>query len=80
MEDKISYIKSSDRSISINSSYLLEMLPIECLQKDAIISDLEVKEHNKIIIKVAFIYILKQIISIYFILNLLGIKFKHSKW
>ena len=51
VENKIS-IKETDRSLSINSSSLLDMLPIEILQKDAIISDLEVKEHSTIVLKV----------------------------
>ena len=52
MVDNHPTLKDSNRVLSSKSSSLLDILPIDLLQKDAVISDNEVKNHSTITIKV----------------------------
>jgi hypothetical protein len=44
------------RSINQEHIGILDLLPIEILQKDAVISDIEVNEHPVLILKVIYFY------------------------
>lgn len=46
--------KKYRRSIDSENLNILDLLPIDMLQKDAIISDTEVKEHPILTLKVSF--------------------------
>lgn len=53
--------KNSVSSLKFYDHSILESMPIESIQKEAIISDKEVVDHQKLVIRVSIYYILRKL-------------------